>query len=298
EGRILTLLADSIGKETLLAIKWRGKRLAVFDPVVQPDNPEFSFIYFVHGHLLTVQKKLSEAGGTSEVENIQDRELSLEQYRLWSAHNEDLVESMVHREHLEVETPPAPRRRCSTCEGVGSWFDSPVKPSYGVQSEGPNIVERCQECAGQGFVDDLLLLGVDDHLTNGHVFHEPAQKSVGETCILSKQQSAKLQPESSKPKYKPRSPNIQLAVNAGESLSASHPQEPYWVTASEWSEEMLSEASRHIVDLVVHGRQICSCRDGDHCQFLFALSLYSLADVRGNNYWPVAFEEVARRGGP
>ena len=142
-------------KETWVGL-WHGKRHVVFDPSIQPENPEFMLLYFVKGHSLCARKRTVELKEVTTVHNQYDRDFALEQYALWRSGNARIADEKKARQEFEVESPPPPRRKCSQCDGQPIWFDSVNKPTYGVISEGPNIIERCPSCNGHGFVDDVL----------------------------------------------------------------------------------------------------------------------------------------------
>jgi hypothetical protein len=135
---------------------WHGKRHVVFDPSIQPENPEFILLYFVEGHALCTRKRTVERKAVTTVHDSEDREFALAQYGQWVAANARIADNKKTRPELEVEDPPPPRKKCPECDGQPTWFDTVNKPTYGVISEGPNIIERCPHCNGKGFVSDVL----------------------------------------------------------------------------------------------------------------------------------------------
>ncbi len=142
-------------KETWVGL-WHRGRLVVFDPSIQPENPEFMLLYFVEGHSLCARRRTVERKEVTTVQNPYDREFALEQYALWCSANARIAAEKKARQEFEVESPPPPRKKCPQCDGEPNWFDTVNKPTYGVISEGPNIIERCPSCKGQGFVSDVL----------------------------------------------------------------------------------------------------------------------------------------------
>lgn len=46
--------------ETIWVGRWRSKRYVVFDPSIQPENPEYMLLYFVEGRSLCVRKRADE----------------------------------------------------------------------------------------------------------------------------------------------------------------------------------------------------------------------------------------------
>lgn len=135
---------------------WHGKRHVVFDPSIQPENPEFMLLYFVEGHALCARKRTVERKEVATVRNPEDRELALERYACWCTVNACIAAEKKARQEFEIENPPPPRKKCPECDGEPIWFDTVNKPTYGVISEGPNIIERCHSCKGHGFVSDVL----------------------------------------------------------------------------------------------------------------------------------------------
>lgn len=142
-------------KDTWVGL-WHGKRHVVFDPSIQPENSEFMLLYFVEGHSLCARKRADERMEITNVNNPYDREFALGQYDLWCSANSRLVAEKKARQEFNVENPPPPRKRCPQCDGQPNWFDYVNKTTYGVISEGPNIIERCPSCNGHGFVSDVL----------------------------------------------------------------------------------------------------------------------------------------------
>ena len=137
---------------------WRHKRHVVFDPAIQPENSEIMFLYFVEGHALCTMNFAAEEVRLSAVVHQPDYEFALAQYTLWLSANAGIVDTKKCRLKHEIEDPPAPRKKCPECDGQGTWYDSINKPTYGVISEGPNIVEHCPSCRGHGFVINVLSL--------------------------------------------------------------------------------------------------------------------------------------------
>lgn len=135
---------------------WHGKRHVVFDPTIQPENPEFMLLYFVEGHALCARERTVERKEVTTVLNPYDREFALAQYDQWLSANARDAADKKSRPEFEIENPPPPRRKCPQCNGQSTWFDTVNKPTYGVISEGPNIIERCPSCKGEGFVSDVL----------------------------------------------------------------------------------------------------------------------------------------------
>jgi|APMI01.1.fsa_nt_gi hypothetical protein len=135
---------------------WHRKRHVVFDPSIQPENLEYMLLYFVEGHALCARKRTVERKEVTTVHHIYDREFALEQYRLWFSANASIAVEKKACKEFQVENPPPPRKKCRQCDGQPNWFDTVNKPTYGVLSEGPNIIERCPSCNGQGFVNDVL----------------------------------------------------------------------------------------------------------------------------------------------
>lgn len=135
---------------------WHGRRHVVFDPSIQPENPEFMLLYFVEGHALCARKRTSDRSEVTTVRIPPDRDFALSQYSYWLSQNRDIAAERKASAAFEVENPPPPRKKCPQCDGQGTWFDTINKCTYGVISEGPNIIERCPLCSGRGFVQDVL----------------------------------------------------------------------------------------------------------------------------------------------
>lgn len=140
---------------------WHNNRHVVLEPSIQPENQEFMLLYFVEGHSLCVRNRDVEriAFKNKEITTVKNpyvRDFALEQYSLWYSANAHIAELKKSAQQFEVENPPPPRKKCPQCDGQPNWFDTVNKPTYGVISEGPNIVERCPSCNGKGFVDNVL----------------------------------------------------------------------------------------------------------------------------------------------
>lgn len=149
-------MSDSTKTQEIWVGLWHGKRHVVFDPSIQPENQEFMLVYFVEGHALCARRRTVERREVTTVRNPYDREFALEQYAQWLSVNSPVAAEKKSRLEFEIENPPPPRKRCPQCDGQPTWFDTVNKPTYGVISEGPNIIERCPSCSGQGFVSDVL----------------------------------------------------------------------------------------------------------------------------------------------
>ena len=151
-----TVPATECGTEVVVVSMWGGNgRLVVFDPSVQPADPRFVFLYFVEGHQLCVRPG-AEQRDLIAVANQHDRVDAASQYRKWQSCNAASIASKLSQPQFELEDPPARRKKCPQCEGHGTWTDQVNRVSYGVFSEGPNIVERCPTCHGAEWVKDLL----------------------------------------------------------------------------------------------------------------------------------------------
>ncbi len=135
---------------------WHGKRHVVFDPSIQPNNPDFMLLYFVEGHALCARKHAAEQTEVTIVADPYDRDFALAQYAQWLSKNGRSTADKKARPEFEIENPPPPRKKCPQCDGQGTWFDTINKCTYGVNSEGTNIIERCPSCNGQSFVADVL----------------------------------------------------------------------------------------------------------------------------------------------
>jgi hypothetical protein len=143
-------------KQSIWVGLWHKKRHVVFDPSIQPDHPDFILLYFVEGHVLCARKRAVERTEVTTIANPDDRDFALAQYTQWLNENGSIVANKKARTEFETENPPPPRKKCPQCDGQGTWFDTINKCTYGVISEGPNIIDRCLTCKGQSFVDDVL----------------------------------------------------------------------------------------------------------------------------------------------
>lgn len=142
--------------QSIWAGLWHEKRHVVFDPSIQPDNLEFMLLYFVEGHALCARKRAIERTEVTTIANPYDRDFALDQYAQWHSANVAIIDVKKSLTEFEIENPPPPLKKCTRCDGLGTWFDTVNKPTYGVISEGANIIERCPSCNGKGFVDDTL----------------------------------------------------------------------------------------------------------------------------------------------
>lgn len=66
---------------------WKVRRHVVFDPSIQPANPNFRLLYFVEGHALCVRERAVEQKEVITVSNPYDRDFALEQYTAWYSSN-------------------------------------------------------------------------------------------------------------------------------------------------------------------------------------------------------------------
>ena len=148
-------MSDSTNQQDIWVDLWRGKRHVVFDPSIQPENSEFMLLYFVEGHALCARLEI-ERKEVATVSNPYDREFALEQYAQWLSTNAQIAAEKKSRLEFEIENPPPPRKKCPQCDGVPTWFDPVNRPTYGVMSEGPNIIEQCSLCKGAAFLKDVL----------------------------------------------------------------------------------------------------------------------------------------------
>ena len=149
-------MSDSTNPQDIWVGLWHGRRHVVFDPSIQPENPEFMLLYFVEGHAFCARKRTVEQKEITIVRNPGDREFALEQYAKWLSTNAYIAAEKKARLEFEIENPPPPRKKCPQCDGEPTWFDPLNKATYGVISEGPNIIERCPSCNGHGFVSNVL----------------------------------------------------------------------------------------------------------------------------------------------
>lgn len=135
---------------------WHEKRHVVFDPSIQPDNTDFMLLYFVEGHTLCARKRATERTEVTTVTDPYNRDFALAQYAYWLATNGRVAAEKKACPEFVIVNPPLPRKKCPQCNGQGTWFDTVNKSTYGVISEGPNIIERCPSCNGQCYVTDVL----------------------------------------------------------------------------------------------------------------------------------------------
>lgn len=131
------------------------RRLLVVDESIQPSDPEFMFVYSVHGHSLCLRKKTEDNPKISFDVPAETLEFAVEQYRKWQSGNPDVATALSGGTY-QVSPLPMMRRECPTCEGQGVWMDRVNKCSYGVTQEETNIVERCETCHGACYVEDFL----------------------------------------------------------------------------------------------------------------------------------------------
>lgn len=129
---------------------WHSRQV-VFDPLIQPNSPAFVLLYFVQGRALCVRN--SKELEAQPVKHPGDREFAIEQYKRWRSTNQRIVDSKTSQQAFVEEDPPAARMKCPSCDGSPSWVDAIVKPTYGVKSEGANIVEQCH--CGTGWVSNV-----------------------------------------------------------------------------------------------------------------------------------------------
>src|SRR3990172_6888871 len=99
---------------------WHGKRHVVFDPSIQPENPEFMFLYFVEGHVLCARKRTVERKEVTTVLNPDDREFAIAQYAQWLSANAGVAADKKSHPEFEIENPPPPRKKCPQCDGQGT----------------------------------------------------------------------------------------------------------------------------------------------------------------------------------
>lgn len=136
---------------------WKD-RLVVLDPDIQPNDQKCILLYFVEGHDLCLLKhnRLNLTPVTNEYEVAFARD----QYATWCSMNVGFgIAKKLQADtaaHAMVDNPPPRNKKCPQCDGQASWFDTVNKCTYGVISEGPNIIERCLTCEGKGFVKDIL----------------------------------------------------------------------------------------------------------------------------------------------
>lgn len=148
----------SEAKSKIWVGQWGPKRHVVFDPSIQPVSDEFILLYFVQGHQLCVRAR-KDRSKLNTVRNPDELSWALEQYQTWLFANQKIIDTKKSTEPLQLEPPPAPRKKCDVCGGSPNWTDNEgnrVTYGSGNHSEGPNILERCNACNGKGFVDDVL----------------------------------------------------------------------------------------------------------------------------------------------
>ena len=151
-------MTESTGQTTSAAI-WVGlwyNRYVVFDPSIQPDDQKFMLLYFVQGKTLCIRERDAERKAVKTVQNSYDRDFALSQYSRWLSSNAHVVLEKKSCPKLAVENPPPPKRKCSECDGLGSWHYTVGTFSEGAYSDGQNKIERCSLCYGRGFVDDVI----------------------------------------------------------------------------------------------------------------------------------------------
>ena len=136
--------------QPLEVLHWHSRHV-VFDPAIQPMDTSFVFLYFVQGRALCARSKKELSA--LPVRNPYDYELAIEQYLKWRSTNPRTADQKLRQTTFVAEDPPAARMKCPVCDGFPSWVDAIVKPTYGVMSEGTNIVERCP--CGSGWVDNI-----------------------------------------------------------------------------------------------------------------------------------------------
>lgn len=130
------------------------KRLVVYDPSIQPDNLELMLLYSVHGHALCLRNRSDDEPRLINDALPESWDFALEQYAKWCAMNAQVVPAK--RSLVELDSLPPIRTKCPKCDGIGTWMDRVNKCSYGVIQEETNVVERCDFCHGNGFVEDFL----------------------------------------------------------------------------------------------------------------------------------------------
>jgi hypothetical protein len=138
-------------KQTIDVLHWHLRHV-VFDHSIQPKDPAFVLLYFVQGRALCVRSR--QELSALPVKHPGDREFAIEQYMKWRLTNQSLLERKINQQVLVHEDPPAARMKCPDCDGSPNWVDAIVKPTYGVKSEGPNIVERCN--CGSGWIPNVF----------------------------------------------------------------------------------------------------------------------------------------------
>ncbi len=149
-------MSDSTKPQEIWVGLWRGGRRVVFDPSIQPENPEFVLLYFVEGHALCARRRADERNEVTRVHIPDDLEFALEQYAKWLSVNSRVAAEKKSRLEFEIENPPPPNKVCPDCDGYPTWCDAVNKPTYVGITEGPNIIEICPSCNGRGRVSDVL----------------------------------------------------------------------------------------------------------------------------------------------
>lgn len=135
---------------------WGGYRLVVIDESAQPWDSEYAALYSVHGHKLLIRNRAADWGKLSFSVPVEEYGFAVQQYSKWLTANPGRSEAVLSRGKFEPEPLPPPRRKCSECDGQGTWMDRVNKCSYGVMGEEVNVVERCSTCHGSCYVEDFL----------------------------------------------------------------------------------------------------------------------------------------------
>jgi hypothetical protein len=144
--------------EKLWVGKWHDARTVVHDASFQPKNADLAFLYFVEGKQLCARQKADDRPHLKTVKEDFFATAACRQYLHWrSLQNEPDLQ--VRRDTVgSVEKPPFPRRKCTTCDGIGTWHYQVGTFSDGGHSDGQQIIEHCPECRGDGFIDDIYEL--------------------------------------------------------------------------------------------------------------------------------------------
>ena len=132
--------------------RMQNQRLAVLDPVLQPEDKRFWVLYFVHGAALRVCERNCKDVRDNIGRGNEDHEFALEQYALWWQRSPNEVAATMNRAAWSSEPLPDLREPCPKCSGkahvhytVGSFAE---KPAY---ADGVNVVETCDACHGEGY---------------------------------------------------------------------------------------------------------------------------------------------------
>ena len=135
---------------------WKARRLVVFDPGIQPADPDFMLLYFVQGQSLCVRHRALDRKEVRTVNDPNACQFALGQYAAWTAMHVGSAQAKRNLVGYMVEQPGPIRRKCRACDGEAHWTYTVGTFSDGAHSDGQNVHELCKSCGGQGFVDNTI----------------------------------------------------------------------------------------------------------------------------------------------